>query len=392
MSDMPAIHGTSDPRFARVREVFAENFRDRDEVGAAVAVTLDGMPVVDLWAGHSDQARTRPWERDTIVNVYSTTKGMAALCLHQLVDQGRVELDAPVARYWPEFAQAGKQSTTVRTLLGHRAGLAAVKALLPGEALYDWDAMVVALAAQEPWWTPDSAHGYHAVTFGWLVGEIVRRVSGMSLGTYFRDTIAGPLGLDFHIGLADEEHHRVAEMSPPPLPEPGAASLHLALAIMSDPAGLAARAFMNPPSMARGVNNPEWRRAEIPAANGHTDARSLARVYGALARGGSVDGVQVLSPAGIARCYTQLSHGPDLVLQLTTRFGHGFMITQPDVPGGSFGPNPRSFGHPGAGGSIGAADPDAKIGFGYVMNRMGPHILIDPRATALIDAVYAGLA
>jgi CubicO group peptidase (beta-lactamase class C family) len=383
------IHGSVDPRFERVRESFAENFRERGEVGAAVAVTVDGATAVDLWAGHADQARSRPWQRDTIVNVYSTTKGMAALCLLRLVDEGRVDLDAPVARYWPEFAQAGKDAMPVRHLLGHRSGLAAVKPLLPDEALYEWSAMTDALAAHEPWWEPGEAHGYHAVTFGWLVGEVVRRVTGRSLGAYFRAEVAGPLGADFHIGLGDEEHDRVAEMSAPPPPEAG--GVDLGRAMLSDPEGLVARAFLNPPSMARGVNVPEWRRAEIPGANGHGDARSLARVYGALARGGSIDGVHVLSAQGIERCRTELSSGPDLVLQIRTRFGHGFMLPQPDVPGGSFGPSPGAFGHPGAGGSVGFADPDARIGFGYVMNRMGPHILLDPRATALVDAVYASL-
>jgi CubicO group peptidase (beta-lactamase class C family) len=383
------IHGTCDPRFTRVRDVFAQNFEERNEVGAAVALVVDGKPVLDLWAGHADQMRTQPWQRDTIVNVYSTTKGMAALCLHQLVEQGRVDLDAPVARYWPEFAQAGKSSMPVRFLLGHRAGLAAVKNLLPAEALYDWDAMVDALAAEPPWWEPGSSHGYHAVTFGWLVGEVVRRVTGKTLGTYFRESIAAPLGMDFHIGLLDAEHHRVAEMSPIPMPEPGAEGMQLGMVMMMDPEGLAARAFMNPPAIARGVNIPEWRRAEIPGANGHGDARSLARVYGALGHGGDVDGVHVLSPESIARCHTELSQGPDLVLQIATRFGHGFMLPQ-DRPDARIG-GPRSFGHPGAGGSVGFADPDAKIGFGYVMNRMGPHILLDPRATALIDAVYASL-
>jgi CubicO group peptidase (beta-lactamase class C family) len=391
MGDSPTIHGTCDPRFERVREIFAENFRERDEIGAAVAITIDGRPVVDLWAGHSDLARTKPWQRDTIVNVWSTTKGMAALCLHQLVDAGRVDLDAPVARYWPEFAQADKGTLPVRSLLGHRSGLAAVKPILPGEALYDWDAMTTALAAQAPWWEPGSAHGYHAVTFGWLVGEVVRRVTGKSLGTYFRDTIAKPLGMDFHIGLADAEHGRVGEMSPIPLPEPGSEAMLLGMAIMMDPEGVSARAFGNPPSLARGVNIPEWRRAEIPGANGHADARSIARVYGALASGGAVDGVRVLSPEGIARCATELSHGKDLVLQLSTRFGHGYMLPQPDVFGGAFGPGTRSFGHPGAGGSVGFADPEARVGFGYVMNRMGPYILMDPRATILMDALYASL-
>src|SRR5262245_47619586 len=241
MSDTPTIQGTVDPRFARVREVFAQNFRERDEIGAAVALTVDGRPVLDLWAGHADPQRTRPWERDTIVNVYSTTKGMTALCLHQLVEQGRVDLDAPVARYWPEFAQAEKESIPVRALLGHRSGLAAVKALLPADALYDWDAMVTALAAEAPWWQPGSAHGYPAITFGWLVGEVVRRVSGKSLGTYFREAIAGPLGMDFHIGLPDWEHHRCGEMSSIPLPDPNADGIQLAMVMMSNPEGLAAR-------------------------------------------------------------------------------------------------------------------------------------------------------
>ena len=390
MSDTPTIHGTIDPRFARVREVFAQNFRERDEIGAAVALTIDGRPVVDLWAGHADLMRSRPWERDTIVNVFSTTKGMTALCLHQLVEQGRVDLDAPVARYWPEFAQAGKGSIPVRFLLGHRSGLAAVKELLPAEALYDWDAMVTALAAEAPWWEPGSAHGYHAITFGWLVGEVVRRVSGKTLGTYFREAIAEPLGMDFHIGLSDAEHHRVAEMSTVPLPDPTADGFQLAMLMMSNPDGLSARAFMNPPSIGRGPNVPEWRRAEIPGANGHSDARSLARVYGAIARGGAADGVHVLSSESIARCHSELSHGPDLVLGVSTRFGHGFMLPQ-DRPDARIGNGTRCFGHPGAGGSLGFADVDAKIGFGYVMNRMGPNILLDPRAMALVESVYASL-
>jgi CubicO group peptidase (beta-lactamase class C family) len=390
MGDIPPIHGTVDPRFARVRDVFAQNFAERDEIGAAVALAVDGRLVVDLWAGFADQERTRPWNRDTIVNVYSTTKGMTALCLHQLVEQGRVDLDAPVARYWPEFAQADKETIPVRALLGHRAGLAAVKPLLPADALYEWDAMVAALAAESPWWQPGTTHGYHAVTFGWLVGEVVRRVTGKTLGTYFREAIAEPLGLDFHIGLRDAEHHRCAEMSTIPVPDPNADGVQLAMVMMSDPEGLAARAFMNPPGLGRGPNVPEWRRAEIPGANGHGDARSLARVYGALARGGAAHGVHVLGPEGIARCHAELSHGPDLVLQVSTRFGHGFMLPQ-DRPDARIGANPRVFGHPGAGGSLGFADPDARIGFGYVMNRMGPHILLDPRAIALVDAVYDAL-
>jgi CubicO group peptidase (beta-lactamase class C family) len=390
MSAHPEIHGHCHPRFAAVRAAFAANLQHADEIGAAVAVVVDGEPVVDLWAGHADLARTRPWERDTIVNVYSSTKGMTALCAHRLAAEGRLDLDAPVARYWPEFEQAGKADLRVRWLLGHRAGLAAVRALLPAEALYDWDAMCAALAAEAPWWTPGTAHGYHAVTFGWLVGEVVRRVTGRSLGTYFRQEIAEPLGLDFHIGLPELEHGRVAEMSTVPMGPvlPDDERLHLAAAILGDPEGLAARAFMNPPSMAFGVNHAAWRTAEIPGANGHGTARDLARVYGVLACGGRQDGVHLLDRADIARCGEEQSHGPDLVLPLSTRFGPGFMLPQARQDA-CFGPSPKAFGHPGAGGSVGFADPDAKVGFGYAMNRMGAHILLDPRAIALIDALYA---
>jgi CubicO group peptidase (beta-lactamase class C family) len=389
MPDLPLVQGECHPGFAAVREAFARNLRDRDEIGAAVAVVVDGTTVVDLWGGYADLDRTRPWERDTIVNVYSCTKGMTALCAHRLVSEGRLDLDTPVADYWPEFAQAGKESLPVRWLLAHRAGLAAVRRVLPGDALYDWDAMCATLAAETPWWTPGTAHGYHAVTFGWLVGEVVRRITGRSLGTYFRQEIAEPLGLDFHIGLPEAEHARCAEMTGIPM-TPSDDQVQLAAVIMSDPEGLAARAFMNPPSLALGVNNAAWRSAEIPGANGHGGARDLARVYGSLARGADQDGVRVLDPAGIARCREEQSHGPDLVLPISTRFGLGFMLPQ-DRHDARFGPSPRAFGHPGAGGSVGFADPDSRVGFGYVMNRMGPHILLDPRAIALIDAAYASL-
>jgi CubicO group peptidase (beta-lactamase class C family) len=384
------MHGHCDERFAAVRETFAEGFRSRNEIGAAVAVTLDGRSVVDLWAGHADLARTRAWQRDTIVNLYSTTKGMTALCAHQLVERGQLDLDAPVTRYWPEFGQAGKERIPVRWLFSHRAGVPAVKELLPPDSLYDWDTMCAALAAQAPWWEPGTAHGYHALTIGWLLGELVRRLTGSSLGTYFRDEIARPLGLDLYIGLPDAEHHRVAEMSEIPTDQIDPEAVGLAQIIMSDPQSMSALAFLNPPALALGVNNPEWRRAEIPGANGHGAARDLARVYGALARGGSVDGVHVLGPESVARCGAEQSFGPDLVLQITTRFGLGFMLTQ-DRLDARYGPSRRAFGHPGAGGSLGFADPDNRIGFGYVMNRMGPNILLDPRAIALIEATYKSI-
>jgi CubicO group peptidase (beta-lactamase class C family) len=384
----PEILGTCDAAFAGVRRAFEENFEKRGEIGAAVAVVVDGRARVDLWSGSADQAGTRPWKRDTLVNVYSTTKGMTALCAQRLVDAGRLDLDAPVARYWPEFAAAGKSALPVRWLLSHRSGLAAVRDTLPGEALYDWQAMCTALAAETPWWEPGSAHGYHALTFGWLVGELVRRIDGRSLGRFFREEIAGPLGAEFHIGLPDAQHGRAAELGTLPL-DP-AAEGSLASVMLEDPAGVSARAFTNPASVLRGVNIPEWRRAEIPGANGHANALGIARVYGALARGGELGGVRVLSSEGVARCAQEQSHGKDRVLRISTRFGQGFMLSQP-LPLASFGPNEGSFGHPGAGGSVGFADPLARVGFGYVMNRPGPNILLDPRADALIHAVYQAL-
>ena len=381
-------HGACDSRFNTVKDAFAENFPTHGEVGAALAVMVDGELVVDLWAGHADPARIRPWERDTIVNVFSTIKGMTAICAHRLVDQGLLDLDAPVAHYWPEFAQAGKEKLPVRYLLSHRAGLPAVKDVLPAGSIYKWDVMTAALAAQEPWWEPGTNHGYHAVTFGWLVGELVRRITGKSLGTYFREEVAEPLGLDFHIGLAEEHDARTAEMIPAPLPQPGEANLRAE--IISKPMGL--RAFVISLDMMdmSGMNSREWRAAEIPSANGHGNARALARVYGALARGGELDGVRVLSPEAIDRASVEQSIGPDAVLAgLPTRFGLGFILTMPDAP---MGPNPRTFGHPGMGGSLGFADPDAKVGFGYVMNKMiSTPDLIDPRWSSMIDAVYASL-
>ena len=382
------VEGTCDPKFSRVRDAFVENFEKRNEVGAAAAVVLDGRSVVDLWAGHADKAKTRPWTRDELVNVYSTTKGVTAICAHRLADQGKLDLDAPVAKYWPEFAQGGKDKMPVRFLLGHRAGLPAVRKVLDGDALFNWNTMTSALAGQEPWWTPGTNHGYHALTFGYLVGEVIRRISGKSPGAYLRDELAGPLGLDFHIGLDAKHDSRTADMIPSPPPGPGEPNLFAEA--MKDPESMMAKAFMNPPVMAKPglVNSREWRAAEIPAANGHGTARSLARLYGALARGGELDGVRVMSKDEVAKCSIEQSHGPDAVLVLSTRFSLGFMMSQ---PGASLGPNPKSFGHPGAGGSLGYADPEAKIGFGYTMNKMQASLLIDPRATALIDAVYASL-
>jgi CubicO group peptidase (beta-lactamase class C family) len=384
MPPTPEIHGICLPGYERVRDTFGEGFRSHNEIGAAVAVLVDGEAVVDLWAGHADPARTRPWTRDTIVPLYSVTKGMTALCAHRLVERGLVDLDAPVARYWPAFAAAGKAAIPVRWLLSHRAGLPAIRTPLPPATLYDWTAMCAALAAEAPC-VPPGTLAYHPVTYGWLVGEVVRRVDGRSLGRFFRDEIAEPLGADLHIGLGPAEEKRAADITdlePPP---------EFVAAFAAAPAGelpLVALAFMNP--MGTGTHNaPAHRRAELPAINGHGTALALARIYGALARGGELDGVRLLAPASIERARSEQAAGIDPLLGASLRIGLGFWLSQPGVPEFAMGPNEGAFGHPGAGGSLGFADPTARIGFGYVTNRMGNDLAIDPRPRALIDALYA---
>ncbi|HYD50006.1 MAG TPA: serine hydrolase domain-containing protein [Terriglobales bacterium] len=387
MSTPIELNGSCDPRFNAVRDAFRENFETFGETGAAIALVVDGKPVVDLWAGYRDQARTQPWTPDTIVNVYSTTKGMTALCANRLADQGRLELDAPVAKYWPEFAQAGKETLPVRYLLTHQAGLPAIREFLPSEAIYNWETMTSALAAETPWWEPGTRHGYHAVTYGFLVGEVIRRITGRSLGNYFREEIAGPLGADFHIGLAETEESRVSLLIAPPAPPPD--QMDLLAEILRDPTSMLARAFLNPPLPLEAHGSRAWRAAEIPAANGQTNARALARIYGVLANGGSDAGRTILSPAAIARAATPACGGPDALLPLHTSFGLGFMLSTPTE---KMGHNPQAFGHGGMGGSMAFADPVAKVGFGYVINEMHTGLwLIDPRAAALIDAVYRSL-
>ncbi len=381
-----AVDGTCDPRFERVRATFEKSF-ETGEVGAAVAVTLGGELVVDLHGGFADAERTRPWQRDTIANTYSTTKGMTAICANRLIDAGKLDVDAPVARYWPEFAQAGKANMPVRYLLNHKAGLAGVRKPLAQGDLYAWDTMCAALAETEPWWEPGTQHGYHALTFGHLVGEVIRRVDGRSVGNYFREELAQPLGLDFRIGTPASEHARIAEIIPAPAPANGAPDTFQRFA--QDPNSVTFAAFNNPTNRRNAVNTKEWREAEIPAANGHGDARSLARIYGALAGDGRLDGVRVLSPAAILRARKEESLGKDSVLGFPTRFGLGFMLRHQFLP---LGPNPNSFGHPGAGGSIAFADPDRGLGIGYVMNQMQEGLAGDPRGWKLIDAVYKSLA
>jgi CubicO group peptidase (beta-lactamase class C family) len=363
------VQGICDARFHAVRDAFAENFAQGREVGASVSITLNGDTVVDLWGGSADEMRARPWTPDTLVNVYSTTKGMGATCAHLLVDRGQLDLDAPVAKYWPEFAQAGKASLPVRYLLSHRAGLAAIAKPIPAEMLYDWQAMCAALAEQAPWWVPGTGHGYHALTYAWLVGEVVRRVDGRSIGTFFRDEVATPLGLDAYIGCGPELDARIAELLPSPPPPPGQEDLLAEM--MADKESMSAKAFSNPPVLTRQtVNSRAWRAAEFCSANGHTNARALARLYAALGawtRGETFDGLQLLSSAALEQARTEQSSGMDQVLRLDNRIALGYMLPSPMR---RFSENPKAFGHAGAGGSLGFADPENGLSFGYAMNQM----------------------
>lgn len=377
-----SLDGICDPKFNAVREAFAANFEGNLEVGASFAATVDGRLVVDLWGGFADAACTRPWQRDTIVNVYSTTKAVTALCAHILVDRGLLAVDQPVARYWPEFAQNGKGTLPLRMLLDHTAGLAGVRRPLSVDDMCNWTPMVDALAAEAPWWAPGSVSGYHAITFGHLVGEVMRRVAGKSVGNFLRDDVTGPLNADFHIGLPSSEDYRVAELVPPGSPDETAAGA------AEDPHSLLGRIVTNPPITARLGNTSQWRRAEIPAANGHGNARSVARLLAVLACNGSLDGVTLLRPATIERAITEQIYGDDLVLGVKMRWGLGFMLTSDTLP---LGPNPRTFGHGGWGGSLGVADLDARVSWAYVMNKMSPGTTGDYRAAGPLAALYGSL-
>ncbi|WP_405560380.1 beta-lactamase family protein [Streptomyces canus] len=383
----PPVHGHCDARFTAVRTAFGENFRDRAELGAAVSVVVGGETVVDLWGGWVDAARTLPWERDTLVNVWSTTKGPTALCAHILADRGLLDFDAPVAAYWPEFAAAGKEKVLVRHLLSHRAGLSGLREPHSLAELFDWELTTERLAAMEPWWEPGTVSGYHAFTYGFLVGEVVRRVSGLLPGAFLEREVTGPLGIDFTIGLPEKEAGRAAELVHPP-----AASASEQAAIFAQLAPAAIAALANPVVGAGVANTPEWRAAEIPAANGHGTARAVTALYGIFAGRGAHDGHRVLSPEAAERVRESQGRCRDLVLgaglDSATELGLGLWLSGPN---GSYGPNPRAFGHDGFGGSCGLADPEAGVSLGYVMNRMGPHIADDPRKMALIDALYSVL-
>ncbi|HEX4903363.1 MAG TPA: serine hydrolase domain-containing protein [Acidimicrobiales bacterium] len=393
---MTMITGTVADGFEPVRDAFAANFERHGELGAGVAVYVDGELVVDLVGGVSDEVNGIPYSPDALQLVFSTTKGAAAVCAHLLAQRGELDLEAPVTELWPEYGAAGKEGTTVAMLLDHQAGVPVVDDPPSLEEVLAIEPIVEALAAQAPLWEPGTAHGYHALTYGWLVGEIVRRVDGRSIGRYFADEIAGPLGLEFWIGLPDEQQARVAPLvaSRPSADDFDPASLDpevlpllqdLAAAYL-DPRSTTNRALMLDGRFLLGGgrlawNLPEVRASEIPAANGVTNARSLAKLYAACV--GEVDGVRILEDETVAVATKERSAGRDRVLVVPTRFGLGFMLPS------SFSPlmGERSFGHPGAGGSLGFGDPEHGVGFGYVMTKMNAGLSNDPRARGLIDAL-----
>ena len=375
------IHGSVDDGFELVADAFRTNFAEHGDIGAAVCVYHRGRPVVDLWGGDADRSAGRRWERETIQLVFSTTKGMAATCVHLLVERGELDLDDPVARYWPEFAASGKGHIPLRWVMSHEAGLAAVTGEVTMDDVLGWDGVIEAIAAQAPVWEPGTAHGYHARSYGWILGEVVRRATGRSLGRFFADEVAAPLGLDFHIGLPESELPRVAHLYPPDV-DPDVRELMdeimgpetLLGQVLSGPSGLFGYDDM--------WNRPEVLAAEMPSSNGVGSARAVARMYAALI--GEVDGVRLLDPATVERATEVRVSGPDRVIGLPMSFGLGYMTPPPAGPDASFG-------HAGAGGSLGIADPSGQWSLGYVMNQMQFGVTGDARSTGLVDAVVASV-
>lgn len=379
------IQGHFELQFEAVREAFAALFDNPQERGAALCIQIGGETVVDLWAGTADKDGAQAWHSDTILNLFSCTKTFTAVTALQLVAEGKLALDVPVAQYWPEFAAAGKQSITLRHLLSHQAGLPALRDLLPPEALYDWPRMTAALAAETPWWSPGTGHGYAAITYGWLVGELLRRADHRGPGESIMARVARPLGLDFHVGLPDEEFHRVAHIARGKGNVGDEAAQRLLQVTMREPEAMATRAFTNPPSVLTSTNKPEWRHMEQPAANGHGNARSLAGFYAGL-----LDG-SLLEPELLAELAREHSLGMDKTLMTPTRFGLGCMLDQPKVANATFGLGAGAFGHPGAGGSVGFADPEHDVAVGFAVNTLGPYVLMDPRAQHLVRVLRACL-
>jgi CubicO group peptidase (beta-lactamase class C family) len=379
------VGGDCDPAFAAVREAFAQNFALGLELGASLSISIDGRNVVDLWAGHLDPARDRPWERDSMVCVFSCTKGVVAIATMWAVARGLVDLDAPVASYWPEFAAEGKAEIPVRQLLTHEAGLPAIGHRMPFGSLSDWDAMTTALAAQSPWWEPGTAHGYHGVTFGHLIGEVLRRATGRTCGQLIRDELAAPLGMDLAMPLPARDDGRTADLVVDMSPD------GTFFDAWDAKTSLGPRSFGNPPD----CNDPAhcvsdaFRRAEIPAANLHSNARGLDRLFSVLAQHGKDPALDLAPRALVAEFGRCQVRGHDRVMELPTAFALGFEHT---IPEWQFGPGERTYGHNGSGGSLAIVDPDTGVSLGYAMNRLwwGPE-RTDPRWPPLFAALYDAL-
>jgi CubicO group peptidase (beta-lactamase class C family) len=391
------VQGECDARFLAVRAAFELNFQERGELGAGVCVQMDGRTVVDLWGGIAERRSGRPWERDTLVVVWSCTKGAIALCAHMLASRGQLDLDAPVARYWPEFAQAGKETIPVRWLLNHQGGVPAVRQPLRPGGTYDWSYMTDMLAAEAPFWPPGTRQGYHAGTFGHLVGEVIRRASGRDLGDFFRDEVAGPLGLDFHLGLPEQDEPRVAPIiraDPPPIGEPARRFMEDSI---NDPRGMQALTVRNTGRRPHDQDSREAHAAVLPSQGGIATARGLAGLYAPLAAGGKSGTIELLDADTLAAASAVSSAtGDDAMLRVGLRFGLGFMKSSDNrqAPAGardSLILSEAAFGHAGMGGSLGFADPTVGLSFGYVMNKQGRGVLLNDRGQELVDALYRAL-
>jgi len=368
--------GFAQDRYAPVRATFEGNLASGADVGASFCATIEGETVVDLWGGYADEANTRPWVKDTIINVYSTTKTMCALTALLVADRGELDFDAPVAKYWPEFAANGKADVKVSHLMSHSSGLSGWKAPMTLADMYDWEKATSMLAAQAPYWEPGTASGYHAATQGYLVGEVVRRITGKSLGTVFREEIAEPLGADFWIGLPASEDGRVADLIPPP---PGGGIMD------GEQSELVRNMSSNPPIDPMDTRTRAWRAAEIPAANGHGNARSIAGVHVILANGGMAKGKRIMSEAGCRKALEPQIEGADMVLGVPAKFGMGFGLAGGAVPF----PNPNTIFWGGYGGSIAVIDMDAHASYGYAMNKMAGTTTGDMRAFSLLMGMWA---
>ncbi|MFM8946481.1 MAG: serine hydrolase domain-containing protein [Actinomycetota bacterium] len=376
---MAEIHGTCDPRFEKMREILSANIDSGEDVGASVAVVHNGEMVVDIWGGWVDEKHSAPWSSDTIVNVWSSTKTQMALCALMLADRGELDLDAPVATYWPEFAANGKGGVLVRHLLSHTSGVSGWDQPIEVSDLYDWTKSTAKLAAQAPWWEPGTSSGYHALNQGHLVGEVIRRITGLKLGEFFRREVAEPLGLDFNIGLRESEFGRVSNVIPPP-PLPVDMS-------QLDPNSVVVKTFSGPAPGAEAAWTKEWRQADIGAANGHGNARSLAWAQSAISNGGVVRGHRLLGQKTIDQIFRVQSDGMDQVLMAPVKFGIGYGLPNPTVA--HLPMDRRACFWGGWGGSAIVNDLDLGLTVTYVMNRMAEGLLGDNRGTSLVSAAFA---